>query len=229
MAIHELRTYRLARGAGIDAMARFFHGDGRTDYRAALREAGIPFVAGWRTASIAAGAAEEFVWIRAFENGIHKQEACDRLYGSQLWKDKLKREAEEIVTEVATVDLTPLEARELLAGPRARGLHELRHYRLAANALPRMLAFFEDVRRLMPKHGVRVLAWWAAEVDGSERFLWLREFESPEHKARAFPQIYESDLWRTQFKPRAVGLIEERILADLEPIPAERLGGHDPL
>ena len=73
MAIHELRTYRLAPGPASMSMAKIFHGDGRTDYRAALRAAGIPFMAGWRTASIAAGAAEEFVWLRAFENGIHKR------------------------------------------------------------------------------------------------------------------------------------------------------------
>jgi NIPSNAP protein len=226
--IHELRAYRLVSGAAAADLVRFFHRDGKSDYHAALRSAGIPMLAAW-SAIRPAGDPAEVVWLRAFESESHKKESCDRLYGSPLWRDRLQKEAEGLVEEVKTLDLTPLEAAALTEGPRDRGFHELRHYRLAPNALPRMLAFFEDVRRLVPKYGVKVLAWWAAEEDGMERFLWLREFESADAKARVMKELYESDLWLSKFKPRALGVIEERILTDLEPLPAASLGGHDRL
>src|SRR5262249_9024791 len=107
------------------------------------------------------------------------------------------------------------------------GFQELRHYRLAANALPKMLAFFEDVRALVPSYGVKVLAWWVADYKESERFLWLREFKDAEAKAKVNKDLYESDLWLTKYKPRTIGVIEERILRDLEPIPGDHLGGYD--
>jgi hypothetical protein len=227
--IHELRTYRMANGAGAAAMESFFcesaPGSPGGGYRDALRDAKIPFLGAWRAAQ--PDGAEDFVWIRAFENEDHKKESTAKLYASAAWRDGLKARADEIIENFTSIDLTPLDAAELLRGPRDRGFHELRHYRLASNAMPKMLAFFEDVRRLVPRYGVRVLAWWAAESGGSERFLWLREFESADAKARISKELYESQLWLTKFKPRAAGVIEERILTDLEPIPGARVGGYD--
>lgn len=227
MTIHELRHFRLAPGVPFERMLQFFQRDGRTDLRAALRAAGIPVLGAWRRTNPTKPEQAEFLWFRAFESPAHKEEACARLYASKLWKERLEAEAEEIVAEVEAMDLTPLDARALLEGPRARGFHELRHYRLATNAMPKMLAFFEDVRRLVAKCGVRVLASWAGEREGTERFLWLREFENAEEKVRVSKEIYESERWLSNFKPRAAGVIEERILADLEPLPAAEIGGHD--
>jgi hypothetical protein len=121
---------------------------------------------------------------------------------------------------VETIALTPCDATELLRGPRDRGFHELRHYRLAPGATERMLTFFVDVRRVMPEYDVRVLAWWTARHQGTERFLWLREFKDAAHKARILKDLYESERWLRDFKPRTVGVIEERLLRDLIPLPA---------
>jgi hypothetical protein len=138
-------------------------------------------------------------------------------------------EAGALGADVETIDLTPCDTRELLRGPRDRGIHELRHYRLAPGATAKMLTFFADVRRVMPEHDVRVLAWWTARHQGSERFLWLREFKDAAHKARVMKDLYESERWLRDFKPRTVGVIEERILRDLVPLPAAALDGHQPL
>jgi hypothetical protein len=227
MVIHELRQFRLAPGVPLERALGFFHRDGRADLRAALRDAGIPVLAAWRRTNPVKPECAELVWIRAFRDPAHKQEACERLYGSKLWKERLEKEADDIVAEVDAMDLTPIEARALLAGPRANGFHELRHYRLAPGALARMLAFFEDVRALMPRHRVRVLAWWTGEAAGTERFLWLREFESLTEKVKISKELYESDLWLSTMKPRTAGVIDERILLDLEPLPASVIGGHD--
>jgi hypothetical protein len=122
------------------------------------------------------------------------------------------------VVSVEAIELAPCDASELVRGPRDRGFHELRHYRLAAGTTPRMLALFEDVRRLMPEHEVRVLAWWTARYQGTERFVWLREFKDAAHKARIMKDLYESERWLRDFKPRTVGMIEERLLRDLLPL-----------
>lgn len=227
MVIHELRRFRAAPGVPFDRLLHFFHRDGRTDLRAALRGAGIPVVGAWRRVPADPGAPAELLWIRAFRDATHKSVACDRLYGGDLWKGVLEAEAEAVVGDVEAMDLTPLDARALLEGPRTSGFHELRHYRLAPGALARMLAFFEDVRALMPRHGVRVLAWWTGEKEGTERFLWLREFASAEAKAAVSKALYESELWVKDFKPRTIGVIEERILADLEPLSAGAAGAYD--
>ncbi len=225
MGLHELRTYRVAPGASVDELIQFFRRDGQTDYRVALREAEIAFAGAWRTA----GRADELVWIRAFRSAAEKEAACARLYGGRLWNGGLKEHAVRLVGEVETIDLEVQDARELAAGVTDGAHHELRHYRLAPGALPAMLAFFEDVRRFLAPFEVRVLAWWTARVDGSDRFLWLREFESAEAKERLSYAIYGSAIWLSEMKPRTVGVIEERILKDLIPVPAAAIGAADPL
>jgi len=129
---------------------------------------------------------------------------------------------------VETYDLTPLDAAELARGPRARGFHELRHYRLAPGTMPKYLAFFDDVRTLNAELGVRVLAWWKTVHEGTERFLWLREFPDQPTKARVVDAMYNGERWLKEFKPRTVGVVEERILRDLVPLPESRVGAHDP-
>lgn len=228
MVVHELRIFRVAPSVDPTEMLHFFHRDGRTDLHAALRAHGIAALCGWQTVSPPGGAAE-FVWIRAFHSHEHKAAATGQMYQSKLWLDKLKNEADRIVESVEAVDLTPLQAGVLLAGPRDRGFHELRHYRLANNAMPDMLAFFEDVREFVTARGVTVLASWAGRVDGTERFLWLREFPDAAMKVKLSKEIYESEIWLSKFKPRAMGVIEERILRDLQPVPADKFGGHDSL
>jgi NIPSNAP protein len=223
MTIHELRTYRLVPGAKLEELLRFFHRDGTTDYRAALRKAGIRFIGAWRTA----GRSDELVWIRSFEDAADKERACKALYDGALWKGELSRLAEDLIDSVETMDLEPLDATALLRGPRADGFHELRHYRLAPGTMPRMLEFFEDVRRIVAEHGVHVLAWWKGMHDGSERFLWLREFDDAAHKERVDRELYGSQRWEKEFWPRTVGVIEERILKDLEPIGSSAIGAHD--
>lgn len=229
MTVHELRIFELTKGSTSADFIQFFHRDDKTDLRAALRGQGITVPGAWRTVGRPAGAPEEIVWIRAFKNVENQAASIEKLYNSKLWLDKLKGEADRIVEKVEAIHMTPIQAAELAKGPRDRGFHELRHYRLANNALPKMLAFFEDVRRFVGGRGVRVLAWWCAELQDSERFLWLREFKDAETKVKLSKEIYESELWLSKFKPRTVGVIEERILRDLEPIPAAAMGGYDPI
>ncbi|MFN0207979.1 MAG: hypothetical protein ACKVS6_16865 [Planctomycetota bacterium] len=227
MTIHELRIYKLQPGVSNAEFIRTMHSDGETDIRANLRDAGIPFIGAWKTANLTADGREEFVWLRAFENAETKASKFNIFYNSDLWKNKLSIDGRKLVDEIETIDLTPLHAVELLNGPRTSGFHELRHYRLAKGATPRMLAFFEDVRRLVPFYQIRVLAWWVAEHKDSERFLWLREFVNAPEKTRISKKLYESDLWLQNYKPRSVGVIEERILRDLQPIPEEEIGRYD--
>lgn len=227
MAVHELRIYKLKPGVSNSEFIRYMHSDGKTDIRANLRDAGIPFIGAWKTTNRAPGDSEEFVWLRAFESAEAKEKQTHVFYNSDLWKNKLSLDGAKLVDEVEKLDLTPLHAVELLNGPRTSGFHELRHYRLAKGATPRMLAFFEDVRRLVPYYQIRVLAWWVSEYKDSERFLWLREFVNASEKARISKKLYESDLWLQSFKPRSAGVIEERILRDLEPIPEEEIGRYD--
>ncbi|MBI3819179.1 MAG: hypothetical protein HY286_10845 [Planctomycetes bacterium] len=229
MTIHEIRIFELHEGVLPDDFIHFFQGDGTNGLRAALRASEIRVPGMWRTHGRPKGANAEIVWIREFKNNEHKNAAVDRLYKSSLWLEHLKARSDKIVKNVETFDMTPVQAFELAKGPRDRGFHELRHYRLASNALPRMLAFFEDVRRLVGERGVRVLAWWCADYQNSERFLWLREFADFETKIRLSKEIYESELWLSKFKPRAMGVIEERVVRDLEPVAAARIGGHDPV
>jgi hypothetical protein len=229
MTIHELRIFELQPGVSVGDFLEFFQGDGASGLRAALRASGIAVPGMWRTASRPAGAPEEILWIREYKNIDQRAAADEALYNSALWKRSLESRSREIVAKVESIDMTPVQVARLAAGPRDHGYQELRHYRLAANALPRMLAFFEDVRRLVGSRGIDVLGWWVAEYQQSERFLWLRKFEDEAAKVRLSREIYESDLWLTRFKPRTMGVIEERILRDLEPISASRMGGHDPI
>jgi len=222
MALHELRIFRLTPGTTPQRLFQFFHSESGPCLKAALRDAGISFVGCWSTA----GRNDEVVWIRGFESAEHKRAAVDRLYSSALWKQHLEPQADQLVASVEAIDMTPIRFDELLAR-RGRGFHELRHYRLAPGTLPKMLEFFEDVRRVVPPYGVVVHAWWTAVVDGTDRFLWLREFGDAAHKARVSKELYESSRWLTHFKPRTIGVIEERILKDLEPVPAELVGGYD--
>lgn len=223
MPLHELRIFRLSPGVPMERCLEFFHSGHGGDLREALRAAGIPFVAAWTTG----GRADELVWIRAFESAAHKERACAALYGGPHWNGGLSARAAELIEEVETYDLSPFDVSELRRGPRARGFHELRHYRIAPGTMPKYLSFFEDVRRLNAELGVRVLAWWRGEHEGTERFLWLREFSDAATKARIVDAMYNGERWLRDFKPRVAGVVEERILRDLEPVPESRIGPHD--
>lgn len=229
MTLHELRIYELTPGTSAADFYNFFHKDGKTDLHAALRERGVGVAGMWKTAGRAADMPVEVLWIREFKNEAAYAAATKDLYSSKLWLDKLKPEAKAIVAKVESIPMTPLQVFELAKGPRDRGFQELRHYRLAFNAAPKMLQFFEDVRRFVGARGVRVLGWWLAEYQETERFLWLREFKDSETKAKLSKEIYESEIWLSEFKPRTVGVIEARIVRDLEPVPAELAGGYDPV
>ncbi|MFO0981388.1 MAG: NIPSNAP family protein [Planctomycetota bacterium] len=213
--MHELCTYRVRAGRSVDELIRFFHADGERDYHAALRRADIALVGAWRDAA----RPDALVWLRASGDATPKAAA---------WLEKLAAVA-DMVAAIEALELAPRDVSQLAAGPRDRGCHELRHYRLAPGTTGKMLAFFEDVRRLMPEHGVRVLGWWTATHAGSERFLWLREFRDAAHQRQVTHDLYQSDRWLRDFKPRTIGVIEERILRDLVPVPAAALGGLDPM
>ncbi|HKE01262.1 MAG TPA: NIPSNAP family protein [Planctomycetota bacterium] len=207
--IHELRIFRREPSASFAQLRDFV---GRL--RVALSRHGIAFLGAWKTA----GRDDELVWIRAFEDAAHKERSTAAFYGSDLWKSDLEKQADALIAHVDAIDMIPHDAKVLLAEPPLRGFHELRHYRLAPGSLPKMLAVYADLPRVVGEHGVRVLASWTAHVDGTDRFLWLREFRDAAHKARVTKDLYESDRWLRDFKPRTVGVIEERILRDLEPI-----------
>ena len=81
-------------------------------------------------------------------------------------------------------------------------LFELRQYKIRPGKMDAWLKLMqEEVMPFQVSKGAVITAMFQGESDDS-LFFWIRRFENEEERARIWPEIYESDYWKSSIAPR---------------------------
>ncbi len=88
------------------------------------------------------------------------------------------------------------------------GLFEVRQYFVRDGKMDEWVEFMET--RIVPfveSKGMEPIALFRAE-DDSNKFIWIRRFESEGHREDLYRDVYESEEWQVDFKPIVRSLID---------------------
>ncbi|MEP1206146.1 MAG: NIPSNAP family protein [Rhizobiaceae bacterium] len=98
-------------------------------------------------------------------------------------------------------------------------IFEIRHYQIKEGGMAEWLPFMEH--KIVPfivSKGMVVTALFESE-DDPNAFIWIRRFDSEEHRDELYKAVYETDEWQTNFKPTV------RRLVDVEKAVVQRVKG----
>jgi hypothetical protein len=85
---------------------------------------------------------------------------------------------------------------------------ELREYRTLPGKRDDWVRFMEDlVIPYQMSKGMAILGSFVAE-EKDDLYVWIRRFESEEHRERLYKDVYESDHWKNEISPSIPELID---------------------
>jgi NIPSNAP len=98
---------------------------------------------------------------------------------------------------------------------------ELRQYRILPGKRAEWVKFMEE--RIMPgqmAHGVVVVASFIGQQD-EDAYVWIRRFDSEEHREQFNRDYYGSDEWQNELLPRVKEMLDfdSMRITRLEPTP----------
>jgi NIPSNAP len=100
-------------------------------------------------------------------------------------------------------------------------LFELRQYRMRPGQQDNWVKYMEEV--IIPfqtAKGMTILGSWVGEQE-DDLFVWIRQFESEEDRARLYKDVYESDEWKNKIAPPIPEMMdrEKIVVTRLTPTP----------
>ena len=87
-------------------------------------------------------------------------------------------------------------------------LFELRQYRTRPGRREAWVKFMEEV--IIPfqvSKGMVIVGSFTGEEE-DDLYVWIRRFESEEHRERLYKDVYESDHWKNEISPSIPELID---------------------
>src|SRR3954464_4021657 len=100
-------------------------------------------------------------------------------------------------------------------------IYELREYRMLPGKRDEWIRFMDEV--VIPDQtaaGAFIAGSFAGEED-PDLYVWLRRFDSEEHRAEFVKNYYSTERWLNELKPQVRSMIStERVVRVLSPTPA---------
>lgn len=100
-------------------------------------------------------------------------------------------------------------------------LFELRQYHVRPGQQERWVRCMEEeIIPFQTKMGMVIIGSWIGEADDSV-YVWLRRFDSEEHRERLYETVYQSDYWKNEIAPRIPEMLdrEQMKITRLNPTP----------
>jgi len=85
--------------------------------------------------------------------------------------------------------------------------YELRQYDIVEGRMDEWMAFMEgEIIPFQVSKGMVIAGSFRGEEDDTVD-VWIRRFESEDHRTRLYAAVYESDEWKNYFAPRCKEVI----------------------
>ena|SRR5436190_1789191 len=101
---------------------------------------------------------------------------------------------------------------------------ELRQYRTRPGQRENWVKYMEEV--IIPFQtgkGMNILGSWVGEEE-DDLFVWIRRFESEQHREKLYKDVYESDEWKEKIAPKIPEMLDrERMkVSRMNPTPRSK-------
>ena len=100
--------------------------------------------------------------------------------------------------------------------------YELRQYKVNPGRMAQWLEVMEqDIIPFQVAKGMVISGSFRGEADDSV-YVWIRRFESEEHRVQLYQDVYESDEWKNVIVPQYAGMLDRSGMVVQRIVPTSR-------